>query len=126
MPSLFEQQFASQLDAMYAQFGIEATYTAPNGTSVDAGIDGNPLLLRIHRNDAHQVDKTARVAGELQTSEVMVQQSKLAKPVKGGRFAVEGVEVWTIETTPTLKNGEYLCSCSRSGVERMGPARAKE
>lgn len=67
--------------------------------------------------------------GEVQSGEVMVMQAgtgSIPKPVKGGRFRVEGVEVWTIETTPTLKNGQFTCTCSRQGVDALMERRAKD
>lgn len=120
MPSAFETAFAANLSGLYAQFGVSASYTAPDGTSTSG------LTVRVIRHDAHQVERPTRAVGELQTGEVLVQQSALAKPLKGGRFTVEGREVWTIEVTPTLKNGEHICTVSRAGVERLMDRRAKE
>lgn len=120
MPSPFESLIAANLDALYAQFGLSGIYTAPDGTAT-AGI-----TIRVHRNDFRQVEGQSRAAGEMQTGEVMVRQSELAKPVKGGRFAVEGVEVWSIETTPALKNGQFVCTCVRLGNDRLMERRQKD
>lgn len=120
MPSPFERQFAAQADSLYSQFSLAATYTAPDGSTTSG------ITIIVHRNDAHQVDRNVKASGELQTGEIRVRQSELAKAVKGGRFKVEGVEVWTVETMPVLKNGQHYCTCSRSGVERIMERRAKE
>lgn len=112
MPSAFETAVRANLDPLYAEFGLATTYTAPDGTTT-------ACTIRLHRNEAHQVDRTVRVNGEMQTGEIMVRQTELAKPVRGGRFVVEGVEAWTIELTPVLKNGQHQCTVSRAGVERM-------
>lgn len=114
MPSSFEQMFvASSLPALYALHGRPATYTPPNGSTA------TPLTVRRNAGEPTQVNRETRVTGEMQTAEIMVQQSELAKPVKDGRFTVEGVEVWTIATMPVLKNGQWNCKCERAGKERM-------
>lgn len=123
MPSDFESEFAlAAAPGLYAVFGLIATYAAPDGTTVSG------LTVRVHRNEPHQVERpgsSGRVSGELQTGEVMVLQSALAKPVKGGRFTVEGVEVWTIALTPVLKNEQFSCTCTRTGVERAMERRSE-
>lgn len=120
MPSPFEQTLAANLSqSMYPSMGLPATYTAPDGT-VTSG-----LTIRVHREAVREVDRPNRAAGEAQSGEVMVLASALI-PVKGGRFVVEGVEVWTVAMTPVLKNLQYGCTCTRSGVERVGPMRAKD
>lgn len=126
MPSVFEQEFAGQLDQLYGEFGVTATYTAPNGVN-------QAVTVRIQRHEARQVEGMGQrgagaggATGELQTGEAFVRQSELAKPVKGGRFTLEaGAEVWTIETTPLLKNGQHYCIVSRGGVDRYAERRAK-
>ena len=127
MPSPFETQFAAAVGALYeGAFGLSASYQAPDGSAaVTTGADGNPLTIRVHRNEARQTQGGAKpgTQAELQTAEVIVRQSQLAKVVQGGRFAVEGNEVWTIETTPTLKNGQHYCTCSRGGTRRLMPRR---
>lgn len=115
--SAFELAFAANLDPLYVLFGVAGSYAAPDGTSV-AG-----LTLRVRRDDPHQVERPNRAIGEMQTGQILVRQSELARPVKNGRFTVRGVEVWTIETTPRLQHGEYICTCTRTGVEIMMPRR---
>ena len=120
MPSQFESMMAAALPGThYATFGLAASYTAPDGSNTT-------LTVRVQRDEARQVDRDNRVQGEVQTGRVMCMASDLAKPVKGGRFTVESVEVWTIETTPTLVNGEHICACVRSGVTAIMARRAKE
>jgi hypothetical protein len=125
MPSQFETQFTTQTPALYeGAFGVVATYTGKDGTAVTTGLDGNPLNIRVDRQDGRQ-SATPGVSGELQTAEIKVRQSQLAKPQAGGRFTV-GSEVWSIQTTPVLKNGQHYCTCARGGVERLMPRRAAE
>lgn len=120
MPSQFETQMRTQLaGAIYPGMSLAATYTAPDGT-VTAG-----LTVRVHRGDAHQVERASRASGEAQTGEIMVLQDDLPKPVKGGRFTVEGVEVWSVAMTPTLANGQFVCACTREGVDAVLARRAK-
>ncbi len=120
MPSQFEQQMTTALASFYDEFAVAGTYNAPNSTSAI------PVTIRVHRNDAHQAEPRAGENRELQTGEIMVLQSQLAKPVKDGRFTLEGgAEVWTIETTPMLKNGQHHCIVSRVGVNRLGERREK-
>lgn len=120
MPSQFEQSAAFNVDALYGNFGLAATYTAPGG-AVTSGI-----TVRRKLGEVRQVPRPNKASGELQMGDIMVRPSDVAKPVKNGRFQVESVEVWTIETTPILKNGEYHCTCSRSGVEGLLERRAKD
>ena len=120
MPSAFETSFAkSTHDGLYSTFGIAAVYADLAGTKTIC-------TVRIHREDAHQVDRPSHVSGEIQVAPLEVRTSEISKVVKGGRFTVEGVEVWTVETTPVLKNGQHYCTCSRSGAERMMPKRSNE
>ena len=122
MPSLFEQLAASSLQpSMFGTFGLSATYTAVDGSSAV------PCTIRLHRNESRSVDKSVRVSGELQSGEVMVRQSEIARPVKGGRFTIEGgVEVWSVASKPRLVNGQWLCAVERAGKERMGERRNSE
>lgn len=114
----FEASMVDNLDEFYTEFGLAGIYVAPDGASVSG------ITVRVYRDKAHQVERPSRTPGEMQTGEILMRQSELAKPVKNGRFTVRGVEVWTIEMTPTLTNGEWLCSCVRTGVERMMDRRA--
>lgn len=116
--SPFEAEMAENLDDLYNEFGVGGSYVGPDGSSIDG------LTLRVRRNDPHQVERTNRNIGELQSGTVMVRQSELAKPLRNGRFTVRGVEVWTIELTPILKNGELICACQRTGTESKMPRRA--
>lgn len=126
MPSSFETLFAgAALPAMFDSFGQAGTYTAPNGVATSTGMDGAPLLIRVQRGEMRPLLRDNRANGEIQTAELLVRQSQLV-PVKGGRFKVNDVELWTIANTPTLKNGEYVCTCSRQGIERLADRRAKE
>jgi hypothetical protein len=120
MPSAFETLFAANLSGLYEQFGLAATYTAPNAAET-AGI-----TVRVDRGDFLQVPGDMKAGGQLQTGKVLVRQSELSKPVKGGRFTFEGAEVWTVETTPTLQNGEFICTCTRGGTDRLMDRRAKD
>lgn len=120
MPSEFESLMAGVLPGTHFQvFGLAATYTAPDGTETS-------LTVRVQRHDPRQVDRPSTASGEEQTADVMCMQADLAKPVRGGRFTVEDTEVWTIETTPALRNGEHICTCRRTGVSGAMPRRAKE
>ena len=108
MPSAFETQMTTAaMPALYQEFGLPATYTPPNGSTAIPN-----LTVRVQRGAVRQSPETD---GEIQTGVVMVLASALATPSRGGRFMVENTEVWTIETTPELKNGEHVCTCSRSG-----------
>lgn len=120
MPSPFEQLVSANLSSMYGQFGLSASYTAPDGTVT------SDLSIRLQRGEVRQVDRPSGAVGEAQGSVVLVRQSDLAKPVRHGRFASDAGEVWTLEVTPVLKNGEWVCTCSRAGVERLMEKRAKE
>lgn len=119
MPSAFEQLFTGSLDSFYDMYGLPATYTGPDGTAITS------ITVRVHRQESRQVPFAQRGTGELQTGEVLVRESEVAKPVSGGRFMVEGHEVWTIASTPVLKNGQHHCTCSRGGAERIMERRAK-
>lgn len=121
MPSQFESLIASNLPALYAQYGLDATYTPPNGQTPTTG-----LSVRVHRGDSRQYDRGNGSMGEIQTAEVIVLQSALPRPVAGGRFTVESVEVWTIDATPTLKNGQFTCTCTRTGDSRLMSRSAKD
>lgn len=125
MPSQFESDVAVSLDELYDQFGLSATYTAPDGTTASC-------TIRLHRNPVTPLPGSGRTergaAEELQTAELLVRQSELAKPVAGGRFTVEGNrggEVWTLEATPLLKNGQHHGAARRVGVVRMMEQRMK-
>lgn len=124
MPSAFEAQMAAQLPGtLYGAFGLAAVYSDPKGTT------GAACTIRVHRGDVRQVDRGNGTMGEVQSGEVFVMQAgagAIAKPVKGGRFRVEGVEVWTIENTPVLKNGQFGCTCSRQGVDALMERRTKD
>lgn len=120
MPSVFEQAFAENLPALYGAMGMDASYTDKAGVMIDG------LSVRVHRHPFRQVEGKGGT-GEVQTADLFIQDSGdqgIAKVVAGGRFTIEptgtamGLEVWTIETTPVHKNGEFVCSCSRSGKER--------
>lgn len=128
MPSPFEQQFAVQAGALYeGSFGVAGSYQAPDGSApVTVGADGNPLLIRVHRNDAHQVDTAVRKSGEMQSGEIIVRQSQLPKVVNESRFTIEGVEVWTVQTTPVLRNGEFVCTVARTGTAQLMTRRSAE
>lgn len=129
MASLFEQQMAAGgLPGLYAALGAASTYTPPDGSgAIDTGTDGAPLLVRVQREPPHEVDRPNKAAGENQNGILLVQMRQLAKPARGGRFNVDqAAEVWTIAVTPEAKNGEFICTCTRSGVERMMPRRARE
>jgi hypothetical protein len=121
MPSAFETSIAANLDLLYLQFGLTATYSPPRDGTATSGI-----TIRLHRGGFREVPRDVKASGQLQTGEILVRQSELSKPEKGGRFMVENVEVWTIENIPTLNNGQFACVCSRSGTERMMERRAKE
>jgi hypothetical protein len=120
MPSLNESTIAAQLPGLDTHFGVAATYTDPAG-SIIAG-----LTIRIHRNEHREVPRENRASGQLQTGEIRVQQALLGQVSMGGRFTIEQVEVWTVETTPTLKNGEFMCMVKRSGLDSILSRRAKE
>ena len=121
MPSKFEQDFTEEAPNFYEEFGIHGCkYTSPSGV-VTTG-----LTLRILRNPAHQVARDSKTLGQLQSGQVIVEQSALAKPMIGGRFTAESVEIWTIETTPVLKNGQFYCTCSRTGAEVRAGRKAGE
>jgi hypothetical protein len=121
MPSPFDQSVAANLDQFYATFGIPGVaYTDPSG-----GVTSD-IIVRIHRNEAREVERENGTVGEMQTGEILVRQTELANVVKGGRFTLEGVEVWTVATTPPLYHGEFHCTCYRSGTERLMDRRAKD
>jgi hypothetical protein len=118
MPSAFETLIAANLPTLYAQFGLVATFTSSNGSVHTLGLDGQPIIVRVHREDPLAVYRDNRTSGEIQRATIMVQASQLSNPARGGRFMVEGVEVWTIENTALHQNGEHILTCSRSGTER--------
>jgi len=120
MPSQFESMMAASLPGThYATFGLSAVYTAPDSTTTN-------LTVRVQRDDPRQIERSNRADGEQQTGTILCMASDLPKPVKGGRFTVENVEVWTVEVTPKLVNGEHVCSCIRTGVVGLMSRRAKE
>lgn len=120
MPSEFSSMMAAALPGThYAVFGEPAVYTAPDGTTV-------ALTIRIHRDEARQVERANGTMGEVQTGRIMCLASDLPKPIRDGRFTVDAVEVWTIETAPVLENEQHVCSCVRTGVTGVMPRRAKE
>jgi len=120
MPSQFENLFAaSALPDLYATFGVAGSlYQAPDPVSAQA-----TCTPRIQRHDAMQFDGQGKgVSGEIQTATILVQQTDITKPVTGGEFTITGAtgpEVWKIEVTPKLQNGEHHCVCKRIGVSRM-------
>jgi len=126
--SQFEILFTANTGAFYeGSFGLKASYQSPdNASPIPTGLDGNPLMVRVHRDPMRQVDATVRKNGEMQEAEIILRQSQLAKPVRFGRITVRGVEVWTIETTPILVNGEFRCTCTRGGIDRLMERRAKQ
>jgi hypothetical protein len=124
MQSQFEMQLQQQLFTLYASQGISGCAYAP-----PAGAVASNLTLRIDREDATPVMRDNHASGELFRAMIWVMQSDVAKVVKGGRFtltSLNGPEVWTVETTPTLFAGEFECVCSRSGTERVMERRARE
>jgi len=122
MPSQFEIDMAANLQPVYADFALPAAAANPDGTAVAS------ISIRLHRNDSRQVPMENGAAIESQTGELMVLQADIAatalvKPVRNTRFTVEGTEVWSVETTPVLKNGQYTCTVKRVGIERLQPRR---
>ena len=127
MPSPFEQQFAAQLTDLFAQFGQPAKYTDPSGNATVG------LTVIVNRDGPMQTAIAGRATGEQQTGRIRVMQSALAKPVKGGRFAIDTIgdgtgqdEIWTVETTPRLANGQHYCVCTRSGANRLMARKDKD
>lgn len=112
MPSAFEQRMTSAMPRLYTSFGVPAVYVAPSGTTTSG------ITVRIQRGEIRQTPTDQKTVGEMQTGQAFVQQSDLAKPVKNGRFAFDsGVEVWSIETTPILKNGQWNCTVKRVSTD---------
>ena len=121
MPSAFELRAAASLPNLYVAFGVLSKYFMPDGVTTQSNV-----VIRIQRHDIHDAARPSRVNGEVQTGDVFVQQSTLTKPIANGRFQVEGgTEVWTIISTPVLKNGQWHCACTRSGVDAYMERRAK-
>lgn len=125
MPSVFEQIFADRAKAVYDVHGAAVVCTFPDGTVFTQGTDGQPLVAQITRHDAAQVPGNHGISGESQGGEIVVRQSQLPRPPKGTRFAV-GAEVWTTQMAAVAENGQFYCTVSRSGVERMMSRTAKE
>jgi hypothetical protein len=128
MPSAFEQEMAAMLPDLLDEFGSpDSIYTPPNSNSPVTG-----LTVRVQRQPAMEISRSNDTTGELQVAHCIVLQADLpegTKPVKDGRFSVTGLaatEVWTIETTPEAKNGEFICVCRRTSVERYAPKRAPQ
>lgn len=129
MPSYFEREFARQNAAAgsgpYAVNGVAATYQPPTGAAVTTGLDGSPLMVIVDRNDPTvDVRESRGGSGQVQSAEILVRVSQLAKPLPDGRFTVEGVEVWTIETS-YVANGQHNCTCKRTGSDRIMERRVK-
>lgn len=120
MPSPFETRMSSAFDRLYGSFAKTGFYTSPNGDKVF------DISIRVRSNDSRQVVGQSKTIGESQSGTLFVRQSELARPVKGGRFTVENVDVWTIESTPTLKNGQFECTCTRASVAGAMDRRTKE
>lgn len=125
MPSLFEQLLAQNLTSMRDGLGTSGcTYTPPDGVAIV-----NNLTLRVQREQANEIDRPTRISGEMQTADVIVLQADLPNCVREGRFTVPGLtgpEVWTIQASPLVQNGEFICRCMRTGIERYMPRRQKQ
>jgi hypothetical protein len=63
------------------------------------------------------------IDSDIQTANIVVAQSALPKPQKGGRFS-KGDRTWTIAIFPVEANGQFYCTCTRSGVNRLAPQRS--
>jgi hypothetical protein len=129
MPSEFEGEMAAALTDLRDELGTPGCTLTPNNAS-QSPIPG--LTVRIQRQPAMQISRGERTTGELQVAHAIVLQADLpegVKPLKDWRFSVPGLaatEVWTIETTPEAKNGEFICACRWTSVERYAAKRAKE
>jgi len=119
MPSAFSTRFSGSggpLDALYAQFGIASVYTDKTALSL-------PCSFRIQRHDPQQLAGTnTHTSGEVQTADGYVRESEVAKPIRDGRFSFDG-EVWVIQKTPYLKNGQWCMTVSRVTADRRGEMR---
>ncbi len=120
MPSAFTTRFqAGALDAIYAQYGI------PGSLYGDKSVQNVPCTPRLNRGKNMQISggKSSMTQGEIQPGQVFVRQGEIARPVIGGRFTIDD-EVWSIELSPLLRNGQFECSCVRVNPERRGERRA--
>ena len=127
MASVFETAVAANLKgSMNPAFGLSAVYTGLDGT------EGITITVRVQRGEMHEVEKNGLVI-EVQSGTVMLLQADAIAaglhPTKHGRFTIgsgtDGVEVWTIELVPILRNGELICSCSRQGTDASMSRRAR-
>lgn len=117
MPSAFSNRRSSgPLAALQGAFGVTAVYTDKT-QQVNCSV-------RLHRDDPRELKTDVGVSGEVQTGKAMVSQSELPRPVRGGRFALEG-EVWSVEMNPTIHNGGWTCAVARVNPERHGEKRAR-
>lgn len=118
MPSVFETTMADQLKgSMNPAFGLSATYTGMDGGT------GTAVPVRVQRGDVRQVEGRDMITRDVQSGTIIVLAADLAHVDKGGRFTVNGSEVWSIELTPVLKNGEFVCECQRQGATAVATRR---
>lgn len=118
MPAAFDSILDRALTPFYVFYGVAGVFTFPGGVEV-AG------TIRIHRNESSQTVRDSKVTNETQTAEILARKSEFPKLATGGRFLVDGFEIWTVEKAPLLKNGQWTVTCTRSATERNMEGRAK-
>lgn len=117
--SLFGSIFSAiGLPAVVANWlGVAGTLTPCSGDAPTANIP-----LQIDRDPPMQMALANAKISESQMGRIAI-PSTFPKPAKGDSFTI-GSEVWRVENAPILANGQFYCTVSRSGVERLMPRRA--
>jgi hypothetical protein len=122
----FSQRFSAAAAAMLDPLmGYTVVATTPGGNTIGG------LVGRIDRQLPMQEMGASGRESETQSGEISFSAAQFAAgvaPEKGWRLNLSGDlagEIWTIETTPRLHNGQYDCTCKRGGVTRINDRKAR-
>ncbi|HRU04323.1 MAG TPA: hypothetical protein P5137_00950 [Candidatus Brocadiia bacterium] len=107
MPSAHETRLDAMLDAHFAEYGENATYTPQAGMAVELEVvwrDGDSRLSR--RDDGQR---------QIQQDEVIIRQSALPRPERGAALLRQATsETWTIFDFEPRGASAWLVQVSRA------------
>lgn len=113
MPSAFDARYAScGRPRLTGKLGYAAVYTAPSGATTACRVRRVP--------QAPATVETRGAKRAVQRASIVCDAAEVARPVQGGRFTVEGAEVWTIEAAPLSQHGGHACACVRDSELARG------
>ncbi len=90
---------AAAVDACYAAFGVDATYTPPGG--------GSPVACIVLKDSSDRHPAAGRGSPIMQGHIVEVRKSEIAAPARGGVLLI-GSESLTIQSDPETRDAERL------------------